>query len=63
MKTFKQFVGKKIPFPAVNKGNVDNNTPDYSGNPIKEMIENQEPLGREFEKVLYDNAWSLYVRS
>ena len=22
----------------------------------------QEPLGRDFAKVLHDNAWSLYVR-
>lgn len=41
MKTFKQFIGKKIPFPPDNKGSNtntkdDNNTPDYSGNPVKE---------------------------
>ncbi len=23
----------------------------------------QQPLGKEFEKVLYDNLWDLYIRS
>jgi hypothetical protein len=27
------------------------------------LLAKQEPLGREFEQVLYDNLWELYVRS
>jgi hypothetical protein len=26
------------------------------------LLANQEPLGQEFEKVLHDNLWNLYVR-
>ena len=26
-----------------------------------ELSARQEPLGKEFEKVLYDNLWELYV--
>jgi hypothetical protein len=28
-----------------------------------ELLAEQEPLGREFEQVLYTNLWTLYVRS
>ena len=28
-----------------------------------ELLAQQEPLGREFEQVLYSNLWDLYVRS
>lgn len=28
----------------------------------KDLLSNQEPLGIEFEKVLYDNLWNLYER-
>ena len=27
----------------------------------EELLSSQEPLGKEFEKVLYDNLWDLYV--
>jgi hypothetical protein len=27
------------------------------------LLAKQQPLGKEFEKVLYDNLWDLYVRS
>lgn len=27
---------------------------------IQKLVENQEPLGQEFEKVLHDNLWDLY---
>jgi hypothetical protein len=27
------------------------------------LLAKQEPLGSEFEQVLYDNLWELYVRS
>lgn len=27
----------------------------------KHLLENQEPLGQEFERVLYANLWNLYV--
>lgn len=26
------------------------------------ILTSQEPLGEEFEKVLYDNLWDLYIR-
>ena len=26
------------------------------------LLESQEPLGEEFEKILYENIWDLYVR-
>jgi hypothetical protein len=29
----------------------------------KNLLEKQQLLGKEFEKVLYDNLWDLYVRS
>jgi len=28
-----------------------------------DLLSKQEPLGEEFEKVLYDNLWNLYVRT
>jgi hypothetical protein len=27
------------------------------------LLAKQQPLGKEFEQVLYDNLWDLYVRS
>jgi hypothetical protein len=27
------------------------------------LLEKQQPLGKEFERVLYDNLWDLYVWS
>ena len=30
------------------------------GNFYARLLSNQEPLGAEFEKVLYDNLWELY---
>jgi hypothetical protein len=27
------------------------------------LLANQEPLGKEFERVLHENLWDLYVRS
>ncbi len=27
------------------------------------LLANQEPLGKEFERVLHENLWNLYVRS
>jgi hypothetical protein len=27
------------------------------------LLAKQQPLGKEFEEVLYDNLWNLYVRS
>jgi hypothetical protein len=27
------------------------------------LMQNQESLGKEFEQVLYENLWGLYVRS
>lgn len=27
------------------------------------LAASQEPLGRDFERVLYNNLWGLYVRS
>ena len=27
------------------------------------LLANQEPLGKEFEQVLHENLWDLYVRS
>lgn len=27
---------------------------------LKDLIENQEPLGEDFSKVLLDNLWDLY---
>jgi hypothetical protein len=27
------------------------------------LLAEQEPLGKEFERILYDNLWDLYVRS
>ena len=27
------------------------------------LVTNQEPLGKDFERVLYENLWDLYVRS
>lgn len=27
------------------------------------ILTSQEPLGEEFEKVLYDNLWDLYIRN
>jgi hypothetical protein len=27
------------------------------------LLANQEPLGRDFEQILHDNLWDLYVRS
>lgn len=29
---------------------------------FEELIEQQEPLGEEFAKVLHDNLWELYAR-
>lgn len=28
-----------------------------------QLLAKQEPLGKEFEAVLYDNLWDLYVRT
>jgi hypothetical protein len=30
---------------------------------VATLLAKQQPLGKDFEKVLYDNLWSLYVRS
>ena len=30
---------------------------------IRKFLAKQQPLGKEFEQVLYDNLWELYVRS
>lgn len=32
------------------------------GNFYAKLLLNQEPLGADFEKVLYDNLWDLYER-
>lgn len=29
---------------------------------FKVLLSNQEPLGEEFEKVLFENLWELYSR-
>ena len=35
----------------------------FQHEPIVSLIANQEQLGRDFEKVLYENLEALYVRS
>lgn len=30
--------------------------------PIRDFIAAQEPLGIEFERILFDNLWELYAR-
>jgi hypothetical protein len=35
----------------------------FQHEPIASLIANQERLGREFERVLYENLEALYVRS
>jgi hypothetical protein len=37
-----------------NKGTIDGSSA------LREMLSKQERLGADFEKVLYDNLWSLY---
>lgn len=33
-----------------------------AGIDVDRLIASQEPLGKEFEKVLHDNLWALYAR-
>lgn len=35
-------------------------TPERREMLLKKFLEDQEPLGEEFEKVLNDNLWNLY---
>ncbi len=36
--------------------------PSRIANLYKKFVEKQEPLGKEFEKVLNDNLWELYEK-
>lgn len=40
--------------------NLDDNLESELKKFYKNLLENQEPLGYEFEKVLHDNLWDLY---
>ncbi len=47
----------------VSKNRLDNDDREFVGNVSKfyaTLAEGQEPLGKEFEKVLHDNLWDLY---
>lgn len=39
---------------------IDQELVETVSNFYAQLIENQEPLGQEFEQVLHDNLWDLY---
>jgi len=51
-------------FGSFNYGNqlqaIDQEFVEIVSNFYAQLLENQEPLGQEFEQVLYDNLWDLY---
>jgi hypothetical protein len=48
-----------IQVPAIEEPNNKQNPIDLASK-ISEFKKDQEPLGKEFEKVLHDNLWDLY---
>jgi hypothetical protein len=46
-----------------NKSPATDNFEKYITTFYTALLLKQQPLGKEFEKVLYDNLWDLYERS